>query len=84
MNYLDLKYFILFMWAIVMVACIFIISIISPLSKLHIGEENPFTILKVSFIQAILAILIVLGLIFLLNKVKKIYLYKKIQGRNRI
>lgn len=78
MNFLDLKYFILFMWGLVMVACISIIFIIAPISKYLIQQKNTIIILQTSFIQAVLAIMIVGVLIYLLNKFKKIYLYRKL------
>lgn len=79
MRFLDLRYFIIVMWALVMLACICIIFIIAPISKYQlIQEEFPF--IKTSVIQAILAIIIVGGLIIILNKFKKIYLLKKLSN----
>ncbi len=83
MKFLDLRYFILFMWGLVMIACLSIIFIIAPISKYLIHQKNSLIILQTSFIQAILAVIIVGILIYLLNKFKKIYLYKKLLDKKR-
>jgi uncharacterized membrane protein len=83
MKLLDLRYFILFMWGLVMIACLSIIFIIAPISKYLIYQKNSLIILQTSFIQAILAVIIVGFLIYLLNKFKKIYLYKKLSGEKK-
>lgn len=79
MKFLDLKFFVLFMWALVMIACIFIIFVIAPISKFQINPHDSFSFLKTSIIQAILAVFVVGSLIFILNKFKKIYLFKKLE-----
>ncbi len=81
MKFLDLRYFILFMWGLVMIACISFIYILAPLSKYQIHQGNTLIILQTSFIQAILAVIIVGILIFLLIKFQKIYLLKKLMDR---
>ena len=48
MKFLDLRFFILFMWGIVMLACISIIFIISPMSKHLIHEKNSINNLNLS------------------------------------
>jgi uncharacterized membrane protein len=83
MKFLDLNFFILFMWGLVMIACIFIIFIIAPISKHQIHQENTLIILQTSIIQAILAVIIVGILIYLLNKFKKIYLFKKLSDKGK-
>jgi uncharacterized membrane protein len=83
MKFLDLRYFILFMWGLVMIACISIIFIIAPLSKHQIYQLNSLIILQTSIIQAILAVIIVGILIYLLNKFKKIYLFKKLLDKEK-
>jgi len=83
MKFLDLKYFILFMWGLVMMACISIIFIIAPISKYLVHQKNTIIILQASFIQAILAIIIVGALIYFLNKFKKIYLYRKLLNKEK-
>lgn len=81
MKFLDLRYFILFMWGLVMTACLSFIYILAPLSKYQIHQGNTLIILQTSFIQAILAVIIVGILIFLLIKFQKIYLLKKLMDR---
>jgi uncharacterized membrane protein len=83
MKFLDLRYFILFMWGLVMIACLSIIFIIAPISKHLIYQKNSLIILQTSSIQAILAVIIVGFLIYLLNKFKKIYLYKKLSDKKK-
>jgi hypothetical protein len=83
MKFLDLKYFILFMWGLVMMACISIIFIIAPISKHLIQQKNTIIILQTSFIQAVLAVMIVGILIYLLNKFKKIYLDRKLLDKEK-
>lgn len=83
MKFLDLRFFILFMWGIVMIACISIILLIAPMSKYLIQQKNSIIILQTSFIQAILAVIIVGILIYLLNKFQKIYLFKKLMDKKK-
>ncbi len=83
MKFLDLRYFILFMWGLVLIACISIIFIIAPLSKHQIYQLNSLITLQTSIIQAILAVIIVGLLIYLLNKFKKIYLFKKLLDKEK-
>ena len=83
MKFLDLKYFILFMWGLVMMACISIIFVIAPISKYLVHQKSTIIILQASFIQAILAVIIVGALIYLLNKFKKIYLYRKLLSKDK-
>ena len=83
MKFLDLNYFILFMWGLVMMACISIIFIIAPISKYLVHQKSTIIILQASFIQAILAVIIVGALIYLLNKFKKIYLYRKLLSNDK-
>lgn len=83
MNFLDLKFFILFMWILVMIACIFIIFVIAPISKFQIDQNDSLSFLKNSFIQATLAVIIVGILIVVLNKFKKVYLLKKLSGKKK-
>jgi hypothetical protein len=83
MKFLDLRFFILFMWIIVMIACLAIIFLIAPLGKYLILQKNSILILQTSFIQAILAVMIVGILIYLLNKFQKIYLFKKLMDKKK-
>lgn len=83
MNFLDLKFFILFMWILVMSACLFIIFIIAPISKYQTNENDPLLLLKTSVLQATISVIIVGILILILNKFKKIYLFKKLTSREK-
>ena len=67
-----------------MISCISIIFIITPISKYLVHQKNTIILLQTSFIQAILAVIIVGVLIYLLNKFKKIYLYKKLLSKDKI
>ena len=73
----------MFMWGLVMIACISIIFIVTPLSKHQIYQLNSLITLQTSIIQAILAVIIVGLLIYLLNKFKKIYLFKKLLDKEK-
>jgi uncharacterized membrane protein len=69
------------MWALVMMACLSIIFIVAPISKQQIHQINSIIVIQTSIIQAILAVIIVGILIYLLNKNKKIYLFRKLSDR---
>ena len=56
----------------------------TPISKYLVHQKNTIILLQTSFIQAILAVIIVGVLIYLLNKFKKIYLYKKLLSKDKI
>lgn len=83
MSFLDLRFFILFMWILVMTACILIIFVIAPISKYQINQYDSLLFLKTSIIQATLAIIIVGILILILNKFKRIYLFKKLVDKEK-
>ena len=84
MKFLDLRFFILFMWGLVMIACLSFIFIIAPISKQQqIHQIYSIIVIQTSLIQAILAVIIVGILIYILNKFKKIYLYKKLVGKEK-
>jgi hypothetical protein len=83
MNLLDLKFFILFMWVLVMSACLFIIFIIAPISKYQTTENDSLLLLKTSVLQATISVIIVGILILILNKFKKIYLFRKLTSREK-
>ena len=83
MNFLDLKFFILFMWILVMSACLFIIFIIAPISKYQTTENDSLLLLKTSVLQATISVIIVGILILILNKFKKIYLFRKLTSREK-
>jgi hypothetical protein len=83
MNFLDLRFFILFMWILVMSACLFIIFIIAPISKYQTNENYSLLLLQTSVLQATISVIIVGILILILNKFKKIYLFRKITNREK-
>jgi hypothetical protein len=83
MNFLDLRFFILFMWILVMSACLFIIFIIAPISKYQTTENDSLLLLKTSVLQATISVIIVGILILILNKFKKIYLFRKLTSREK-
>ncbi len=85
MKFLDLRFFILFMWGLVMIACLSFIFIIAPISKQQqpIHQLYSLIIIQASLIQAILAVIIVGILIYILNKFKKIYLFKKLLNKEK-
>jgi hypothetical protein len=83
MNFLDLRFFILFMWILVMSACLFIIFIIAPISKYQTNENDSLLLLQTSVLQATISVIIVGILILILNKFKKIYLFRKITNREK-
>ncbi|VFJ14001.1 hypothetical protein [Candidatus Nitrosocosmicus franklandus] len=71
------------MWILVMSACIFIIFIIAPISKYQTNNNDSLLLLKTSFIQATISVVIVGILILILNKFKKVYLFKKLTSRKK-
>lgn len=66
-----------------MSACIFIIFIIAPISKYQTNENDSLLLLQTSVLQATISVIIVGILIFILNKFKKIYLFRKITNREK-
>lgn len=66
-----------------MSACIFIIFIIAPISKYQTNNNDSLLLLKTSFIQATISVVIVGILILILNKFKKVYLFKKLTSRKK-
>jgi hypothetical protein len=71
------------MWILVMSACIFIIFIIAPISKYQADDNDSLLLLKTSIIQAAISVIIVGILILILNKFKKVYLFKKLRSREK-
>lgn len=66
-----------------MSACLFIIFIIAPISKYQTNENDSLLLLQTSVLQATISVIIVGILIFILNKFKKIYLFRKITNRGK-
>ena len=72
---LGLYGFIVVMWTIVLSACGFLIAFVAPLDSL-LGINNRII---TSLIQALIAILMVVGLVMVLDRIKKLYTLKKIR-----
>lgn len=66
-----------------MSACLFIIFIIAPISKYQTNENDSLLFLKTSVLQATISVIIVGILILILNKFKKIYLFRKLTSREK-
>jgi len=67
--------FILVMWTIVLSACGFLIIFVAPLDAL-LGIHNRII---TSLIQALIAILLVIGLVMVLDRIKKLYTLRKLK-----
>jgi hypothetical protein len=72
---LGLFGFIVVMWAIVLTACGFLIIFVAPLDNL-LGIHNRII---TSLIQALIAILLVVGLVMILDRIKKLYIWRKLK-----
>jgi len=67
--------FIVVMWAIVLSACGFLIIFVAPLGSL-LGIHDRVT---TSLIQDLIAIIMVVGLVILLDRIKKLYTLSKLK-----
>lgn len=67
--------FIVVMWAIVLSACGFLIIFVAPLGSL-LGIHDRVT---TSLIQALIAIIMVVGLVIVLDRIKKLYTLSKLK-----
>jgi hypothetical protein len=63
------------MWTIVLSACGFLIIFVAPLDAL-LGIHNRII---TSMIQALIAILLVIGLVMVLDRFKKLYTLRKLK-----
>lgn len=73
----SLALFVTGMWAMVLAVAAFLVLLVAPIdSYLFDGEGSPATI---SLIQAAIAIVAVIALVFGLSKMKKVYLQKKLK-----
>jgi hypothetical protein len=72
---LGLLGFIVVMWTIVLSACGFLIIFVAPLDAL-LGIHNRVI---TSLIQASIAILLVVGLVMVLDRIKKLYTLRKLK-----
>ena len=69
--------FVIMMWIIILVESAFLVFVVPMVD--HILLRNGYGRLIVSSIEALISISSVLMLIFLLNKMKNIYMQKKLQ-----
>lgn len=73
----SLALFVTGMWAMVLAVAAFLVIIVAPIDKyLFDGQGNAASI---SLVQAAIAIIAVIALVFGLNKMKKVYLQKKLR-----
>jgi hypothetical protein len=72
---LGLLGFIVVMWTIVLSACGFLIIFVAPLDSL-LGIHNRII---TSLVQASIAILLVIGLVMVLDRIKKLYTMRKLK-----
>jgi hypothetical protein len=79
MAFITLALFVIGMWAMILAAAAFLVIFVAPLETyLYLfGPRGGRTI--ISAVQAAIAILVVIVLVLGLNKLKKIYLHKKLQ-----
>lgn len=75
MAILGLMGFIVVMWTIVLSACGFLIALVAPLDSL-LNTNNRVT---TSLIQALIAVILVVGLIMVLDRIKKLYTLRKLK-----
>jgi len=67
--------FIVVMWTIVLSACGFLIAFVVPLDSL-LDINNRIT---TSLIQALIAVILVVGLVMVLDRIKKLYTMRKLK-----
>jgi hypothetical protein len=72
---LGLLGFLVVMWTIVLAACGFLIIFVAPLDSL-LGIQDR---IGTSLIQALIAILLVVGLVKILDRIKKLYTLRKLK-----
>ena len=72
---LGLLGFLVVMWIIVLAACGFLIIFVAPLDSLLGIHDRIVT----SLIQALIAILLVVGLVKILDRIKKLYTLRKLK-----
>lgn len=75
MAILGLFGFIVVMWTIVLSACGFLIIFVAPLDSLLSIHNRVIT----SLVQAMIAIILVVGLVMVLDRIKKLYTLRKLK-----
>jgi hypothetical protein len=69
--------FILLTWAMVLAVCVFLIVFVAPIHLVFFGD--PYDRLIISLIQAFIAIIALVLLVFALSKLKKLYIRRQIK-----
>jgi hypothetical protein len=69
--------FILLTWAMVLAVCVFLIVFVAPIHLVFFGD--PYDRLIISLIQAFMAIIAVVVLVFALSKLKKLYIRRQMK-----
>jgi hypothetical protein len=69
--------FILLTWAMVLAVCVFLIVFVAPIHLVFFGD--PYDRMIISLIQAFMAIIAVVVLVFALSKLKKLYIRRQIK-----
>ena len=79
MAFITLALFVIGMWAMILAAAAFLVIFVAPLEAyLYLFGSHGGRII-ISAVQAAIAIVVVIVLVLGLNKLKKIYLHKKLQ-----
>jgi hypothetical protein len=77
MGLASLLLFMTGMWAMILAVAAFLVVFVAPIEMyLFGGQGEPLTI---SSVQAAIAIVVIIVLVLGLNRLKSIYLYKKLQ-----
>jgi hypothetical protein len=77
MGLASLLLFMTGMWAMILAVAAFLVVFVAPIEMyLFDGQGDPFTI---SSVQAAIAITVIIVLVLGLNRLKRIYLHKKLQ-----
>jgi hypothetical protein len=79
MAFTTLALFVIGMWAMILAAAAFLVIFVAPLETyLYLFGRHGGRLI-ISAVQAAIAILIVIMLVLALNRLKRIYLHKKLQ-----
>ena len=77
MPLLALALFVSLVWAMVLAVCSFLIIFVAPIQFAFLGE--PYDRLIISLIQAFMAIMAVIVLVFALSILKKLYIQRQLK-----
>jgi Na+/melibiose symporter-like transporter len=77
MTFLILAVFVTGMWAMILAVAAFLVIFVAPIEVYLFGGQGER--LAISAVQAAIAILIVIVLVLGLNRLKRVYLRKKLQ-----